>query len=54
MGTVHQLLLDLGREEALKGEFDRRAVEAAASYLATEESEIGLVPSRMWWEIGAA
>ena len=45
MGTVHQLLLDLGKEETLKHDIDRRVVEAAAAYLASEETEIGFLYS---------
>ncbi len=45
MGTVHQLLLDLGKEETLKHDVDRRVVEAAAAYLASEEAEIGFLYS---------
>lgn len=45
MGAVHQLLLELGRDEALKGEFDRKVVDTAAAYLASEDSEIGFLYS---------
>lgn len=45
MAAIHQLLLDLGREEALKRDIDRRVVEAAASYLASEDAEIGYLYS---------
>src|SRR3712207_567739 len=45
MGTVHQLLLDLGKEGTLKHDIDRRVVEAAAAYLASEEAEIGFLYS---------
>lgn len=45
MGSVHQLLLEFGREEALKSEHDRRVVEAAAAYLACEDTEIGFLYS---------
>ena len=38
MGAVHQLLLEFGRDEALKSEHDRRVVEAACSYLASEDN----------------
>jgi hypothetical protein len=45
MGAVHQLLLDLGKERAMKADIDRAVVEAAAAYLATEDSEIGFLYS---------
>src|SRR5215218_6847579 len=46
MGDIHQLLLELGREGALKSSsMDRRVVEAAAGYLSTEEGDPGFVYS---------
>jgi hypothetical protein len=45
MGAVHQLLLEFGREEALRADVDRRVVEAAAAYLASEDSEVGFLYS---------
>ena len=45
MGAVHQLLLEFGKDEALKAEHDRRVVEAAAAYLSAEENEIGFLYS---------
>ncbi len=45
MATVHQLLLALGREEALKQDISRKIVDTAAAYLASEESEIGFLYS---------
>lgn len=45
MGTVHQLLLDLGKEATLKTGADRVVVEAAAAYLASEETDIGFLYS---------
>ncbi len=45
MGAVHQLLLEQGKQEALKSVYDRRVVEAAAAYLSVEESEIGFLYS---------
>jgi hypothetical protein len=45
MGAVHQLLLEFGREEALKSDHDRRVVEAAAAYLASEDTEVGFLYS---------
>src|ERR1700752_443156 len=40
MGTVHDLIEQQGKQAALLVEADRRAVEAAASYLADEETGI--------------
>jgi hypothetical protein len=45
MGAVHQLLLEFGREEALKADVDRRVVEAAHAYLSAEENDIGFLYS---------
>ena len=45
VGTVHQLLLEFGREGALKADIDRRVVEAAAGFLASEDNEIGFLYS---------
>jgi hypothetical protein len=45
MGAVHQLLLEFGKDEALKTDHDRRVVEAAAAYLSAEENEIGFLYS---------
>ena len=45
MGAVHQLLLEQGKKEALKSEHDRRVIEAAAAYLASEDGEIGFLYS---------
>lgn len=45
MGTVHQLLMEFGKDGALKSDVDRRVVEAAAAYLACEETEIGFLYS---------
>jgi hypothetical protein len=42
VGEVHQLLLDYGKRAALDSEFDRTVVEAAAAYLANEDTEIGV------------
>ena len=38
MGTVHQLITKHGREGALQLELNRRVVDAAASYMAVEDS----------------
>lgn len=43
MGEVHRLIAAQGKQEALRLDLDRRVVEAAAAYMATEESEIGFV-----------
>jgi hypothetical protein len=45
VGEVHQLLLDYGKRAALDSEFDRTVVEAAAAYLANEDTEIGFIYS---------
>ncbi|NGM23965.1 plasmid replication initiator [Roseomonas stagni] len=45
MGEVHRLLKEAGREAALRSDFDRRVVEAAAAYLASEDVEIGFLYS---------
>jgi hypothetical protein len=45
MGTVHQLLMEFGRDEALKSDIDRNVVDTAASYLASEETDIGFLYS---------
>src|SRR4051795_5936656 len=45
MGTVHQLLLEFGREEALKADIDRAIVDTAAAYLAAEDTDIGFLYS---------
>ena len=45
MGTVHQLLLEFGKEETLKTGADRDVVEAAAAYLTSEDTEIGFIYS---------
>ena len=43
MGEVHRLIAEKGKQEALKHDIDRRVIEAAASYMSHEESEIGFV-----------
>ena len=45
MGTVHQLLLKCGREEALKSDVDRSVVDAAAGYLTAEDNDTGYLYS---------
>jgi hypothetical protein len=45
MGTVHDIIEQLGKQAALLAETDRRAVEAAASYLADEDTGIGFLYS---------
>jgi Plasmid encoded RepA protein len=45
MGTVHDLIELQGKQAALAAETDRRAVEAAASYLADEDTGIGFLYS---------
>ncbi len=41
MGEVHELLLTHGKEAVLKADVDRSVVEAAAGYLAAEDTDIG-------------
>jgi len=45
MGEVHRLLKEHGKEVALRSDVDRRVVEAAAGYLASEDTEIGFIYS---------
>jgi replication initiator protein len=45
MGEVHQLLIEQGRQGALQEGHDRLTVEAAAAYLADEDSAIGFLYS---------
>jgi lactoylglutathione lyase len=45
VGEVHQLITEQGKLAALAGEHDRSVIEAAAAYLANEDSEIGFVYS---------
>jgi hypothetical protein len=48
MGTVHQLIERLGRQDALKSAesvIDRRAIEAALHYMADEEAGVGFLYS---------
>jgi hypothetical protein len=45
MGEVHRLLRENGREAALRSDIDRRVVEAAAAYLASEDAEVGFLYS---------
>ena len=45
MGEVHKLIRDRGRDEALRSDHARSVVDAAAAYMATEDSEIGFLYS---------
>ena len=45
MGTVHDILEAKGRQATLQLDFDRQVVEAAASYMADEDSGIGFLYS---------
>ena len=45
MGTVHELLETKGRKGALEAGFQRPIVEAAATYLADEDSGLGFAYS---------
>jgi hypothetical protein len=43
MGDVHRLLLEQGKEQALRGALDRGVVEAASAYLADEMAGLSVV-----------
>jgi Plasmid encoded RepA protein len=45
MGTVHDLIEAKGKQEALKLDFERQVVEAAAAYMADEDAGIGFLYS---------
>ena len=45
MGAVHDLIEAKGKQEALKLPFDRQVIEAAAAYMADEETGIGFLYS---------
>ena len=45
MGEIHRLLEKHGRQDVLKLDVDRRVVEAASSYMAAEDGEIGFLYS---------
>ena len=45
MAEVHKLIEQHGKTEVLKMDVDRRVVEAAASYMGVEDSEIGFLYS---------
>ncbi|WP_158744536.1 replication protein RepA [Acidisphaera sp. L21] len=45
MARVHQLLEEHGRNGTLKFDLDRDVIEAAATYMAAEESEVGFLYS---------
>src|SRR5947209_3273996 len=45
MGTVHDLIEFKGRQEALKGPFERTVIEAASSYMSDEDRGIGCLYS---------
>ena len=45
MGEVHKLLREHGREVVLRGDINRRVVDAAAAYMASEDGEIGFLYS---------
>ncbi len=51
MGSVHQLLLEFGREKALKADIDRAVVDTAAAYLASEDADTGYLYSG--WALAA-
>ena len=43
VGDIHRLLKEQGKEAALKSDFARDVIEAAAGYLASEDTEIGFL-----------
>ena len=45
MGEIHKLLDRHGKQEVLKFDVDRRVVEAASTYMTTEDGEIGFLYS---------
>src|SRR3954467_14919337 len=45
MGTVHDIIEARGKKAALEADLDRRVVEAAAAYMADEDSGIGFLYS---------
>ena len=45
MGEIHRLILEQGKEAALKADLNRAVVEAAAGYLSDESGEIGFLYS---------
>lgn len=45
MGTVHDILEAKGKQQALLSGLDRREIEAAAAYMAAEDSGIGFLYS---------
>jgi hypothetical protein len=51
MGAVHDLIESQGKQAALRTDIDRREVEAAAAYLADEDSGIGFLYSG-WCQAG--
>jgi Plasmid encoded RepA protein len=45
MGEVHKLLAEHGKAKVLQLDLDRRVIEAAAGYMASEEGEVGFLYS---------
>ena len=45
MGTVHDIIAERGRQQALQLDFAREVVDAAASYLGDEDASIGFLYS---------
>lgn len=45
MGEVHRLLLEEGRGQALRSQLPRNVIEAASTYLGSEDTEIGFLYS---------
>src|SRR3954454_14955091 len=45
MGQIHKLLSEKGRAEVLQLDFDRRIIDAAATYMSADDSETGFLYS---------
>lgn len=45
MGEVHRLLMEHGKAKVLQLDLDRRVIEAAAGYMASEDKEVGFLYS---------
>jgi Plasmid encoded RepA protein len=45
MGTVHEILVERGRQAALQLDFDRQVVDAASHYLSDEDAGVGFLYS---------
>jgi hypothetical protein len=45
MGEVHKILREHGRDAALRSDYDRRVIDAAAGYMSSEDMEVGFLYS---------